>query len=993
MRTISADNAAILAGGARQVAHRLSVKDAGGTYRDLSTYPGINLIQDLTWGENLDNPGVSWSATLTREQESISLAPYMADSPLNRGFNPAASYAALLQVGRMAKVEYSMQAEGDPRSRSWALAFEGYIDSVDSAGGDVVKLRGQGLEALIRNTFIRRERIYAYAQGGGADRGCYVWEPSTAYVLGDLVVPTEALLNGHFYEVTTAGTSAAIEPRTTPSTSPWPTGGGATIANGSVVFTEAGATSTSVGTAVETIMQQILDDNLGSGAVTLWCPVSPSWNVVWFLVTRQPTWDELKILADQIGWCLRYVDDSGTPRLKFFDPNRATTTSLRSFPATEVEEISKLSTAWSEIRNTIRVVFSDSQDLDPGGNPKRKFVEYGDGASITKYGDLFAEIAESSGSNIDSTAEAAALANAVLSDLSEPTADMQANLLFFFAFVEICDLYTLVADGVHFDSDQKFAVSSYEHQVNADGQSTSFSLRGKPASNGAAGWFERMADAVGADQHQLTTLQNTAPLQLAVDNTPVGGARIDFEWENAKMSKDTHFELHLSTAPSFTLSASTLVATGKERSFEVGNLDPAKPHYAVVVPITWNDSRPVRGSASAEVEFYPGRGKATHLDPNVEWGRLPLNGGFETQLDPAAPPDFWEADPAGLWGTYVTLGTSGGISGANYLKLEIVGGDPIALVSAEFTINELTEYTASFWRKCVSGTGPNVFLGIAWYDITHTLISDSPIVVDLSDNPGDWIEDSIPPVYPPAGARFARLTVGLDVGSVGDEVHVDSVEFMATVASGGGVTTIATFGSAPNTAGGSISGTTLTLQPTSATRPGGISTGNQTIGAGIKTFLERTVFKLGVLIDPDGTGETIRFIDSSYSIGMVFSPFQCLDLNGEYHYFSNGNGTVDCERLLKTNRFQVTLKDDQSGTAGNFSTDCYAGRAAFAGGASTVVITFNNGLAATADVYVSLLTLDATLIRIRAVATANTATFTGNAAATGITKFSWFVVQ
>jgi hypothetical protein len=47
-----------------------------------------------------------------------------------------------------------------------------------------------------------------------------------------------------------------------------------------------------------------------------------------------------------------------------------------------------------------------------------------------------------------------------------------------------------------------------------------------------------------------------------------------------------------------------------------------------------------------------------------------------------------------------------------------------------------------------------------------------------------------------------------------------------------GVTTIATFGSTPNTAGGSISGNTLTLQPADATHSGGVTTGAQTFGGG-----------------------------------------------------------------------------------------------------------------------------------------------------------------
>lgn len=50
-----------------------------------------------------------------------------------------------------------------------------------------------------------------------------------------------------------------------------------------------------------------------------------------------------------------------------------------------------------------------------------------------------------------------------------------------------------------------------------------------------------------------------------------------------------------------------------------------------------------------------------------------------------------------------------------------------------------------------------------------------------------------------------------------------------------GVTTMGSFGSTPNSNGGSISGSTLTLQPANGSNPGGISTTTQTL-AGAKTF-------------------------------------------------------------------------------------------------------------------------------------------------------------
>jgi hypothetical protein len=89
---------------------------------------------------------------------------------------------------------------------------------------------------LVRDLIERASRMF--------DRECGVvdeyfesafypeWESAHAYIVGEIVAPTTA--NSHIYRVTTAGTSGTTEPT-------WPTGSGATVSNGSVVFTEYGA--------------------------------------------------------------------------------------------------------------------------------------------------------------------------------------------------------------------------------------------------------------------------------------------------------------------------------------------------------------------------------------------------------------------------------------------------------------------------------------------------------------------------------------------------------------------------------------------------------------------------------------------------------------------------------------------------------------------------------------------------------------------------------
>lgn len=61
------------------------------------------------------------------------------------------------------------------------------------------------------------------------------WAASTAYLAGDKRAPR--VRNGHVYTVTTAGTSDATQPA-------WPTTSGATVTDGTVVWTETGASWT-----------------------------------------------------------------------------------------------------------------------------------------------------------------------------------------------------------------------------------------------------------------------------------------------------------------------------------------------------------------------------------------------------------------------------------------------------------------------------------------------------------------------------------------------------------------------------------------------------------------------------------------------------------------------------------------------------------------------------------------------------------------------------
>jgi hypothetical protein len=71
------------------------------------------------------------------------------------------------------------------------------------------------------------------ADAGGHPRDTYeVWEASTAYAVGQRVIPVVA--NGHAYRCTAAGTSGSTEPV-------WPTEPGGTTTDGTATWVEDGA--------------------------------------------------------------------------------------------------------------------------------------------------------------------------------------------------------------------------------------------------------------------------------------------------------------------------------------------------------------------------------------------------------------------------------------------------------------------------------------------------------------------------------------------------------------------------------------------------------------------------------------------------------------------------------------------------------------------------------------------------------------------------------
>lgn len=705
MRTISADYAALLAApGGTQRRFRVRIKDSGGTLRDLTSYAGPDMVISASWNETVDNNGHDATIEVARNMEALSLSPFMTGSALNRGFAWPGSFAPLVELNREVVIEWAIAAAGVDVA-TWVEGFRGFVDSIDP-GAWKMKLTARGQYAPILDTFIEEERVYAHAAPADPDatKGLFIWKKSRAgyTVGGQLVMPSEAKRNGHFYKVSaiTTGISGTTEPT-------WPTGAGATVVDGGVTFQEAGLTTTSTGTAVETVMQQLLNDN-GLGAVTLTTPVSPAWLIRWYQQSRMPVWQALRALSDQIGWDLRYKWNTGGGafRLELNAVDRAKATPDRTFGPGERYTINRLQVKLDGIRNKLRVIFLNSQVLDSKGNPTRDYVDRNDATSITKYGTRYMEVSESSTSNIDSQTEAQTFADAMIGDLKNPVAEQECDVPFF-PFVELGDLYRFSADGVHYDVDQDLAVVAYTHSFSS-GKSpkarTVLTCRGKP-SGGYIKWLSQEAGR-NSESHALEP-NNAASITLAAADV-VGGTKLTAAAVYSKMALPKGYEFHVSKTPGFTPDANSLVQSGHADEVTLGNLLPGQSYEALILPFHYNAQKIVQGLPSERLSFTAGRASAGHLKELMALGDYPINAGFETRVDASGFPDHWETNGVGaLGGAYAVMEDANGVSGGRYMKIVGDGSTQPAMVSAQIPIineagasSETARYGGMFRLRC-----------------------------------------------------------------------------------------------------------------------------------------------------------------------------------------------------------------------------------------------------------------------------------------------------
>lgn len=168
-RTVSGAYLAIINGQHVNCHFRVQAERGDGTWQELTNFLGMDWLEELHWGENIDQRVGSGTVVIGAEHigadgVAVSLAPGMQASPANI---LASVYSPLLAESRGIRWQGAVTApDVAPVAGDWIPLFDGKIDDVDDKGTDgtiTLSVRDKG--AWLLDTAIATKRMYGSATG------------------------------------------------------------------------------------------------------------------------------------------------------------------------------------------------------------------------------------------------------------------------------------------------------------------------------------------------------------------------------------------------------------------------------------------------------------------------------------------------------------------------------------------------------------------------------------------------------------------------------------------------------------------------------------------------------------------------------------------------------------------------------------------------------------------------------------------------------------
>ena len=397
------------------------------------------------------------------------------------------------------------------------------------------------------------------------------------------------------------------------------------------------------GTPAEDVIQQIIDDNLGPGEVTLYFPSgtasdprpiaeSPGFMVTPYQVEYMSVWDAIQQVAAQFGWFLgyRWHPNTGRMQLILMEPPRNKDASTADFYLSWEDDIytQDLEITDRDIRNVVTVTYRNAATGD------RESVTVQDTDSIATYGPRAMQIEEGDASLIDTPEEAQRLANAALADLKDMTATTQLQM----PLLPTLDVFSgiVVTDPRLSSTDDFFGVETVRHTL--DFEARQFRTEAVAAGRVIGGhhrWLRmqtRPGQAAPPSPERVVGGGRVLPKPTGlVARGILRGVALDVPVPPVNVNRWAATEVHLSETQGFTPSDATRVASGRETHFEImSGLAAGTTYYlrAFYVDLKGNKSL-----ASDEVSALAGH--VTPIDINPARNVLPFV--YVDSLDASTP--------------------------------------------------------------------------------------------------------------------------------------------------------------------------------------------------------------------------------------------------------------------------------------------------------------------------------------------------------------------
>lgn len=490
--------------------------------------------------------------------------------------------------------------------------------------------------------------------------------------------------------------------------------------------------------SMETVIQAMLDDNLGASAITLYTPTSPAFTMRKWVQQKENLMVAINKVARLAGFVCKYrYDAADVLRLTLYAPDRAASTEDWEIGPDEYTAVPMHRIDLSGVRNSIKVTYRDSS------TGSVSTVTRSDATSISNYGGPLAitrymEVDMSLESQIDTSARADALGDAILADLKDPEVQQVFQAPGFW-IAQLGDYGKFSANDVHSDSDQYGGVTHVRHELANGRMMTTLSVRGQPAGKYKT-WIADAALAADLPTAQGTVaIKSDGSVEVAIDGP---------DWVGSyKYSTST------SAFPTLaTVRASGTSADGRQVTFSLAasTLALGSTIYISAIPYSVAGAKGYEGpsiqmkatrhDATATKTVYFGANSLTVYDPAFA-ANLKFSGGYAYALSCTAINNLqipsgvtitgMDADLySGTSGTLVsrcklelfrTDSTGGTTSIGSLDSLNHAGWENKTFSSSESTTNRQYQVRVSFVNDNLGGTDTDQ--RISRYAVTYTMPS------------------------------------------------------------------------------------------------------------------------------------------------------------------------------------------------------------------------------------------------------------------------------